>query len=82
MLVQNHREKLISELETCDEPALVLHLVVLAIFTILTQNMLHASGRQVPVIITYLKSHLKEEDFEKLQLYHGKYLRNIIYIPL
>ncbi|XP_023934136.2 E3 UFM1-protein ligase 1 homolog [Bicyclus anynana] len=70
VLVQNHREKLISELENCEEPALVLHLVVLALFTILNQNMLHASGRQVPSIITFLKSQLKDEDFEKLQKYH------------
>ncbi|XP_039754864.1 E3 UFM1-protein ligase 1 homolog [Pararge aegeria] len=70
ILVQNHREKLIAELENCEEPALVLHLVVLALFTILNQNMLHASGRQVPIIISFLKSQLKEEDFEKLQKYH------------
>ncbi|XP_045449576.1 E3 UFM1-protein ligase 1 homolog [Melitaea cinxia] len=70
LLVQNHREKLIHELENCEEPALVLHLVVLALFTILNQNMLHASGRQVPIIITFLKSQLKEEHFEQLQKYH------------
>lgn len=70
ILVQNHREKLIRELENCEEPALVLHLVVLALFTILNQNMLHASGRQVPIIITFLKSQLKEGHFEKLQKYH------------
>ncbi|KAJ2951130.1 hypothetical protein O0L34_g5519 [Tuta absoluta] len=70
LLIQNHREKLISELEGCDDPALSLHLAVLAIFTILTQNMLHASGRQVPVIISYLKGQLKDEDFYQLQNYH------------
>ncbi|KAI5646041.1 e3 UFM1-protein ligase 1 domain-containing protein [Phthorimaea operculella] len=70
LLIQNHREKLISELEGCDDPALSLHLAVLAIFTILTQNMLHASGRQVPVIISYLKGQLKDEDFDQLQKYH------------
>lgn len=72
LLIQNHREKLIYELENCEEPALVLHLVALALFTILNQSMLHASGRQVPLIISFLKSQLKEEDFQKLQKYHGK----------
>lgn len=72
LLIQNHREKLISELETCEDPALSLHMAVLAIFTIVTQNMLHASGRQVPIIISYLKTQLKEEDYERLQLLHGK----------
>lgn len=72
LLVQNHREKLISELENCEDPALVLHLTVLAIFTILSQNMLHASGRQVLLIISYLKAQLKDEDFKLLQAYHGK----------
>ncbi|CAG9787721.1 unnamed protein product [Diatraea saccharalis] len=67
LLIQNHREKLISELENCDDPALSLHIAVLAIFTIVTQNMLHASGRQVPVITSYLKSHVKEEHFLQLQ---------------
>ncbi|XP_037875240.1 E3 UFM1-protein ligase 1 homolog [Bombyx mori] len=70
MLVQNHREKLISELENCDDPALCLHMAVLSIFTIVTQTMLHASGRQVAVIINYLKNHIREEDFEKLHSYH------------
>ncbi|XP_032516663.2 E3 UFM1-protein ligase 1 homolog [Danaus plexippus] len=77
LLVQNHREKLISEIENCDEPALVLHLVVLVLFTVLSQNMLHASGRQVPLIIAFLKSQLKDEDFDKVQKYHelvAKYL--------
>ncbi|XP_072932763.1 E3 UFM1-protein ligase 1 homolog [Epargyreus clarus] len=77
LLILNHREKLISELELCDDPALVLHLAVLAIFTILNQNMLHASGRLVPTIITYLKTQLKDEDFVNLQQYHelvAKYL--------
>lgn len=70
-MIQNHREKLISELEVCEDPALSLHLSVLAIFTIVTQNMLHASGRQVPIIISFLKTQLKEEDYVKLQQYHG-----------
>ncbi|XP_060801457.1 E3 UFM1-protein ligase 1 homolog [Amyelois transitella] len=77
LLIQNHREKLISELEVCEDPALCLHLAVLAIFTVVTQNMLHASGRQVPIIISFLKSHLKEEDFQQLQRSHdlvAKYL--------
>lgn len=34
--------------------------------------MLHASGRQVPIIVSYLKTQLKEDDYERLQLTHGK----------
>ncbi|CAK1585481.1 unnamed protein product, partial [Parnassius mnemosyne] len=77
VLIQNHREKLISELENCNDPALVLHIAVLAIFTIVTQSMLHASGRQVPSIILFLKAQLKQEDFAQIQQYHelvSKYL--------
>ncbi|XP_059057387.1 E3 UFM1-protein ligase 1 homolog [Achroia grisella] len=70
LLILNHREKLIAELEVCGEPALCLHIAVLAIFTILTQSMLHASGRQVPIIISFLKTQIKEEDFKRLQCYH------------
>lgn len=79
LLIQNHREKLISELESCDDPALCLHIAVIAIFIITTQNMLHASGRQVNTIISFLKNQLKEDDYAKLQLCHelvGKYLTN------
>ncbi|KAJ8716698.1 hypothetical protein PYW07_003325 [Mythimna separata] len=77
LLIQNHREKLISELDNCEDPALCLHMAVLAIFTIVTQNMLHASGRQVPIIISYLKTQLKDEDYERLRSWHelvSKYL--------
>ncbi|XP_068633864.1 E3 UFM1-protein ligase 1 homolog [Battus philenor] len=77
LLVQNHREKLIAELEICNDPALVLHLGVLAIFTIVTQNMLHASGRLVPLIVLFLKSHLKEDHYMQIQQFHesvSKYL--------
>ncbi|XP_041979698.1 E3 UFM1-protein ligase 1 homolog [Aricia agestis] len=70
LLIQNHREKLISELENCNDPALALHFVVLALFTLLNQNMMHASGRQVPSIIVQLKSQLKDDDFQKLQKFH------------
>lgn len=70
ILIQNHRQKLIVELEACEEPALVLHLAVLAMFTLLTQNMIHASGRLVPLIVQLLKAHLKDDDFEQLQIYH------------
>lgn len=71
LLIQNHREKLIAELENCDDPALCLHIAVLAIFSIITQTMLHASGRQVPAVMAYLKTHVKDENFEHLQLCQG-----------
>lgn len=71
-MIQNHREKLIYEIDNCEEPALVLHFAVLAIFTILTQNMLHACGRHVSVIISFLKTLLKPEEIEQIELYHGE----------
>ncbi|XP_038213785.1 E3 UFM1-protein ligase 1 homolog [Zerene cesonia] len=78
LIVLNHREKLISELENCDDPALVLHLAALATFTILNQNMLHASGRQVPSIIAFLKGQLKDEDCAKLQQYQESVTKFLI----
>ncbi|VVD00481.1 unnamed protein product, partial [Leptidea sinapis] len=63
-------KKVDKKKDNCDDPALVLHLAILAIFTILNQSMLHASGRQVISIINLLKGQLKEEHFSKLQDYH------------
>ncbi|GBP42323.1 E3 UFM1-protein ligase 1 homolog [Eumeta japonica] len=77
LLIQNHREKLISELNDCEDPALVLHLAALAIFTMVTQNMLHASGRQVALIVSFLQTQLKEDQMEQLQLYYGACYRRI-----
>lgn len=68
-----HREALLEQLTSSEDPALVLHLTVLILFQAVTQTMLHASGRFVSNILTYLQPHLSAEIFNTLQQYHGEF---------
>ncbi|PSN54204.1 E3 UFM1-protein ligase 1 [Blattella germanica] len=70
-----HRQALLEQLSTSDDPALVLHLTSLILFQAVTQTMLHASGRFVSNILTYLHSHLTAEVFNTLQRYHDLVLK-------
>ena len=62
-----------EQLAGAEDPALVLHLTSLILFQAVTQTMLHASGRFVSNILTYLQSHLTADVFNTLQWYHGKF---------
>ncbi|KAJ9587791.1 hypothetical protein L9F63_018774 [Diploptera punctata] len=70
-----HRQALLEQLAGADDPALVLHLTSLILFQAATQTMLHASGRFVSNILTYLHSHLTAEVFNSLQKYHDMVLK-------
>ncbi|XP_044761553.1 E3 UFM1-protein ligase 1 homolog [Coccinella septempunctata] len=70
VIVLNHKQKLLEQLNKCDDPALVLHLAVLVIFTTATQCMLHASGRHLQQILTYLKQYLTPEQIGEMTTYH------------
>lgn len=48
----------------------MLHLSVLIIFTVATQNMLHASGRHVSAILSFLQPHLQPDQSQLLTQYH------------
>ena len=73
-----HRQALLEHLTSSEDPALVLHLTTLIMFQAVTQTMLHASGRFVSHILTYLQSHVTAEVFNTLQQYHGEFF---IYHP-
>lgn len=68
-----HRQALLEQLTSSADPALVLHLTALILFQAMTQTMLHASGRFVSNILTYLQPHLSAEVFNTLQRYHGEF---------
>merc|ERR1719318_179441 len=53
-----HRQSLLEQLNSCVDPALTLHLAVLAIFQHYHGSLLHASGKFVPFLI----EHLGEQD--------------------
>ncbi|XP_076372553.1 UFM1 specific ligase 1 isoform X1 [Tachypleus tridentatus] len=65
-LIQTHRQELISQLAECSDPALCLHLAVLLIFQLQTSFMLHASGKFVPQIISFLQLKIPEELYKVL----------------
>lgn len=70
-----HKHELLDQLSKCNDPALTLHLTALIIFTIATQNILHASGKFVSSILSYLQSMLSAEQSSALREYHDLVLK-------
>jgi len=73
--LQGHHQALLEQLTSSEDPALVLHLTTLILFQVVSQTMLHASGRFVSHILTYLQSHVTAEIFNALQQYHDLVLK-------
>lgn len=80
-IIHAHKLGLLSQITTCSDPALVLHLVVLVIFTVSTQNMLHASGRHVSSILSFLQPVLSSEQYSSLTNYHDAVLKLLSSVP-
>lgn len=74
-LVLCHKHALLEQLANCREPALTLHLTALTLFTIVTQSMLHASGKFVSSILGFLHVSLSHEQNELLRNYHDLVLK-------
>ncbi|XP_052895076.1 E3 UFM1-protein ligase 1 homolog [Anopheles moucheti] len=74
-LILCHKHGLLEQLTNCTDPALVLHLAVLIIFTISTQTMLHASGRHVSSILSFLQTVLTADDSKVFTNYHDLVLK-------
>lgn len=74
-LILCHKHALLDQLSKCDDPALTLHLAVLVIFTITTQCMLHASGKFVSSILSYLQPSLNAEQSVVLTSFHDAVLK-------
>ncbi|CAN0287053.1 unnamed protein product [Lampetra fluviatilis] len=53
-LLFQHRQALLGQLGTCEDPALVLHLTATLLFQQARQAALHAPGRSVPSIVAHL----------------------------
>ncbi|XP_071819369.1 E3 UFM1-protein ligase 1-like isoform X2 [Apostichopus japonicus] len=70
-LIFNHKQALIAQLKDETDPALALHLTASVVFQNCTQCMLHAPGRLVPHIITFLASQLTKEQHNLLLQYQG-----------
>lgn len=72
-LILCHKHELLERLEKEKDPPLVLHLAALVIFTVANQAIIHASGRHVSGILTFLQNSLSPDQNKILQNYHGKY---------
>ncbi|XP_060525189.1 E3 UFM1-protein ligase 1 homolog [Cylas formicarius] len=69
-IMLSYKQQLLEKLNNCEDLAMVLHLATLIIFTSATQCMLHASGKHVPSLLTFLKQYVNEEQMAELLLYH------------
>ena len=65
----HHRQSLMDQIITCQEPATILLLVCLVVFQLQTGNMLHASGKLVPIISKNISTQLEQEEKDILQNY-------------
>lgn len=70
-----HKHELLQQLSDCNDPALTLHLAVLIIFTISTQCMLHASGKFVSSILSFLQPSLSPDQSAALTEFHDLVLK-------
>ena len=57
-LLAEHRQLLIMQLSECQDPILGLHISVMIAFQVLHDCMLHASGKFVPQILSFLEKDL------------------------
>nr|CAG4647659.1 EOG090X00WU [Moina brachiata] len=76
-LGSQQRHSLIEQLNSANDPALVLHIAVLLLFHTITQNTLNASGRFVPQIIGFLQPHLPASTAELLTTLQGLVIQDI-----
>ncbi|NXC41676.1 UFL1 ligase, partial [Penelope pileata] len=73
-----HRQALIEQLKVTEDPALVLHLTSVLLFQFSTHCMLHAPGRSVPQIISFLSGKIPEDQHSLLVKYQGLVVKQLI----
>lgn len=71
-MVFGHRQALLEQLNSSQDPAQVLHIALLILCQGVTQNMVHASGRYVNILLAFLQPHLPAATYTTLQGYYGK----------
>ncbi|XP_017797542.1 PREDICTED: E3 UFM1-protein ligase 1 homolog [Habropoda laboriosa] len=68
--ILGHKEALLEELNSTQDPALALHLVTSILYIVSTQNVLHMSGRYVSTVLSFLRTYLQTSTMEVLSKYH------------
>lgn len=78
-MILEHKHKLCQQLHETADHALTLHLVVLIVFTTITGNIIHASGKFVSQIHTHLLMQANVGDqIATLTKYHGKFIQKFL----
>jgi len=62
----SHKHELLDKLGSCEDPALGLHLAALILFQHCTGNIIQASGKFVPAILSFVQEHLTLEQNQLL----------------
>ncbi|KAE8749858.1 hypothetical protein FOCC_FOCC003327 [Frankliniella occidentalis] len=75
VMVFGHRQALLEQLNSSEDPAHVLHIATLVLCQGVTQNMLHASGRYVNILLSFLQPHLPAGTYSTLQEYYDLVLK-------
>nr|XP_034332710.1 E3 UFM1-protein ligase 1 isoform X2 [Crassostrea gigas] len=65
-LIFNHRQALLEQLSQETDAAMLLHLSVVVLFQTFTSNIVHAPGKCVPQIVTFLQPYLPPEQHDLL----------------
>ncbi|XP_076632501.1 UFM1 specific ligase 1 [Colletes latitarsis] len=75
--ISGHKQALLEELNSTQDPALALHLATSILFIATTQNALYMSGRHVSTILSFLQTHLQPSTMATLTKYHDMVLKNL-----
>ena len=73
----DHRCALEEQLRHELEPAMTLHLTAVLLFHHYTNCLVHAPGRCVPQLISFLSTHMTHEQYSKLTQYQALVIKNL-----
>jgi len=66
-----HRQSLLDQIQSCQEPSQLLLLACLVIFQFQTGQMIHASGKFVPGLVSQISEGMEEEEGQLLKKYQS-----------
>ncbi|XP_074653145.1 E3 UFM1-protein ligase 1-like isoform X2 [Tubulanus polymorphus] len=76
-LIFSHRQVLLDQLKLEQDSAMLLHLVAVVLFQTFSGCMVHAPGRCVPHILTFLADHMLQEQHQLLTEYQDLVIKQL-----
>lgn len=67
ILLSEHQQSLLLQLNECSDSILSLHILVLLVFQMVQHQMLHASGKFVPQILSFLQKETNEQLYSAMK---------------